>query len=73
MAPTRPQERALIHGVPPSLVEALGQGRTAELATAEQNNAIGSGFHIPSVMLAIILLFQLRTRNDGHDAKAVES
>ena len=53
-----PSERAQMHGLPPSLVQAIS-APTAKERTARQNSAVGNGFHIPSLMLALLIAFQL--------------
>ena len=45
--------------MPPSILDGLGERLQPEKAEAVRNSAIGNGFHIPSVMMAFVLLFQL--------------
>ena len=54
-----PEERAMIHGMPPALLEEVIRGQDDGHATAVRNSVIGNGFHVPSLMLALLLLFQL--------------
>ena len=54
-----PSERALLHGMPPAMVEAIHGHGGDEKTTAARNSAIGNGFHVPSLMLALVILFQM--------------
>ena len=54
-----PAERAILHGLPPAMVESIQAAGGPEQATAARNSAVGNGFHAPSLMLALILLFQM--------------
>ena len=53
-----PTERALIHGMPPCLIRSL-QSHVGKQTIAMQNSAVGNGYHLPSMMLALFILFQL--------------
>ena len=53
-----PSERAQLHGLPPSLLQPL-QAESGAGRIALQNSVVGNGFHMPSVMLALIILFNL--------------
>ena len=54
-----PSERAVLHGMPPALVEAVATGHEQARAVALRNSAWGNGFHVPSLMVILLLLFQL--------------
>ena len=54
-----PAERSILHGMPPAIVESIQTPGGSEQATAARNSAVGNGFHVPSVMLALIVLFQM--------------
>ena len=58
-----PMERAQIHGLPPGLVQAI-QAETSSQKIARQNSIVGNGFHLPSVMLVLLILFQLAPAAD---------
>ena len=49
-----------LRGIPPSLVRGL-TAETSQQTIALQNSAIGNGFHMPSLMLALVILLQLVT------------
>jgi hypothetical protein len=55
-----PRERARIHMLPEALVEAYPRklGETTLQRHANQNSAMGNGFHIPSVCAFFVMLFQ---------------
>ena len=46
-------------GIPHPVVGAIGEGLDSRSRIAKQNSAIGNSFHVPSVMLVLLLLFQL--------------
>ena len=52
-------ERSILHGMPPAMAESIQTAGSDEKATATRNSAVGNGFHVPSVMLALIVLFQM--------------
>ena len=54
-----PNERAAIMGVPAAALQAITPDRPQSDRIAKLNSVIGNGFHIPSVMLALFILFQL--------------
>jgi hypothetical protein len=54
-----PMERAQIHMVPKAVVEATRSDASYCFARAAGNSAMGNGFHIPSLMMALIILAQL--------------
>ncbi|CAK0807283.1 unnamed protein product, partial [Prorocentrum cordatum] len=74
--PLDPSERALLHGMPPALVEAVAVGHEQARATAMRNSELGNGVHVPSLMVALVLLFQLapglRAASPSHLACAGE-
>ena len=47
-----------MHGLPPSLIQAI-QAPTVKEGVALQNSVVGNGFHMPSLMLALLIAFQL--------------
>ena len=53
-----PSERAQLHGLPPSLLEAIDHANQQQ-RTALRNSAVGNGFHIPCVMMAVLIMLQL--------------
>ena len=53
-----PVERSILHGMPPYLVESISHGKGEAVTTAARNSAVGNRFHIPSLMLALVILFQ---------------
>ena len=53
-----PAERAQMHGLPPSLIAAI-HAPTVQGKVALQNSAVGNGFHMPSLMIALLIAFQL--------------
>ena len=55
-----PEDRARIHGIPVALIQEIARDdQVPARKTARQNSAIGNGYHIPSLMLALCILFQL--------------
>ena len=54
-----PLERASIHCMPAALLEAVNVTSNPDEKRAFLNTAVGDGFHIPSLMLILIFLFQL--------------
>ena len=54
-----PSERAALMGIPWPVVEPVGQAGPAGERAERQNSAIGNSFHVPSLMVALVLLFQL--------------
>ena len=50
-------------GLPFPIVDAIGSGLEAKDRTAKQNSAIGNSFHVPSVMIMLLVLFQLTDAN----------
>ncbi|CAE8612721.1 unnamed protein product [Polarella glacialis] len=58
--PPCPTERASLMMLPLDAVAAVGvdSGKTAPQREARQNNLVGNSFHIPSLMMVLILLFQ---------------
>ena len=58
-----PNERATIMGLPTTAVqEILSDEPDKRKRTAKINGAIGNSFHIPSMMLVLVFLFQLGDR-----------
>ena len=56
-----PAERAQLHGLPVSLIEHLQGSDNSSLQhkVALRNSAVGNGFHMPSLMLALFILLQM--------------
>ena len=54
-----PNEKAVIMGIPSSALQSLHPDKPPEERRAALNSVIGNGFHIPSVMLMLLILFQL--------------
>ena len=54
------EERAVLQGMPPGLIEAVSLQLEQEKVTQIKNTIVGLGFHIPSVVLAHLMLFQLQ-------------
>ena len=55
-----PEERAVLHGLPPSVtdpVKDLVKGHSSQLA--KRNSILGNGLHLPSFLLSLIVLLQL--------------
>ena len=52
-----PAERAQIHGLPSCILEHIRHDNEQQ-QTALRNSAVGNGFHIPSIMLALLVLLQ---------------
>ena len=48
-----------MHGMPQGILDAMAPGMPRPQRTAVQNCAIGNGFHLPSLMVALLVLFQL--------------
>ena len=60
-----PAERANVHGIPKAVVEQVGLGLDRAAKTAAHNSAIGNSLHTPSVLVALLLLFQLGVVTNG--------
>ena len=45
-----PEERAVLHGIPPSILDPVSKHAGGDKAVAAANSAIGNGFHLPSVI-----------------------
>ena len=59
-----PNERAAVMGIPSTaLQEVLKTENDKAKRIAKMNSAVGNSFHIPSVMLVLVLLFQLGERS----------
>ena len=61
-----PDERAQVHMLPPATVAGAtqeSQPRARQVQT--QNALIGNSLHVPSIMLALVLLLQLVQPSDG--------
>ena len=56
-----PSERAALMGIPWPVIEPVGQTGPAEARAERPNSAIGNSFHVPSLMVALVLLFQMST------------
>ena len=64
-----PEERAILQGIPPAAVQ------TRELSHNKDsrqvgNSAIGNGFHLPSIMIVLMLLLQGAATTAGLDPRA---
>ena len=57
-----PAERATIMGIPTTALQQIAPGLNKAERTAKLNSIIGNGFHLPSMMLALLMLFQLGDR-----------
>ena len=54
------EDRAVLQGMRAALIEATALQIEQEKVNQIRNTMVGLGFHIPSVMLAILMLFQLQ-------------
>ena len=52
-------ERALVHGMPLSVIDAIAPALPAPARHQVQCSAVGNGYHLPSLMLAVVILLQL--------------
>ena len=62
-----PEERALLHGLPPCVtdpVKELVKGHSCQLA--KRNSILGNSLHLPSFLLAFIVLLQLAQSQPLH-------
>ena len=57
-----PSERAKLMGIPTAVLDMIATDNLQHDRTAKLNSAIGNSFHVPSLMLALLLLFQLVDR-----------
>ena len=53
-----PAQRAVIHGIPVSLISTIGAKKSEKERRRVQNCAVGNGFHVPSLAIIIVLLIQ---------------
>ena len=61
-----PAERAMLMGLPTVVLAEILPGADQATRTAKLNSVIGNGFHLPSLMLALVVLFQLSDQAMGH-------
>ena len=54
------EDRAVLQGMPLAVIEAIAVQIEQVKVTQIKNTVVGLGFHIPSVLLALLMLFQLQ-------------
>ena len=58
--PLSPDDRATLHGMPPSITAPLGRTvADPQARRAARNSLIGGGSHLPSYVMALLVMFQL--------------
>ena len=64
------RERLAMHGFPTGTLEPLKDGRSGAELEAARNSLVGNGFHLPSVSIFFVILFQLISPQEGAVARA---
>ena len=59
-----------MHGFPTGTLEPLKDGRSGAELEAARNSLVGNGFHLPSVSIFFVVLFQLISPQEGALARA---